>query len=63
MKNIIKLVKKFHQDENGDIVQTGIIIGILAVVAVGALVFIGPKIKTMFTKGGDALDQGSATGY
>ena len=63
MKNVIRMVKQFHQDEKGDIVQTGIIIGILAVVAVGALVFIGPKIKAMFTKGGGALDQGAATGY
>jgi len=63
MKRIIKKIKQFHNDEQGDIVQTGIIIGILAVVAVGALVFIGPKIKTMFTKGGDSLDQGASVGY
>jgi len=63
MKRVIKQVVKFHNDENGDITQTGIIMGILAVVAVGALVFIGPKIKAMFTKGGNALDQGEATGY
>lgn len=53
----------FHKDENGDIMQTGIIMGILAVVAVGALVFLGPKIKAMFDKAGGALDQGNATTY
>lgn len=63
MKNIIKKIKQFHNDEQGDIVQTGIIIGILAVVAVGALVFLQPKIKQMFTKGGDALDQGNSVSY
>ena len=63
MKRLIAKVKKFHKNERGDIVQTGIIIGILAVVAVGAMVFIGPKIKTMFTSGGNALDQGSQQSY
>lgn len=63
MKNIISKIKQFHNDEQGDIVQTGIIIGILAVVAVGALVFLQPKIKQMFTKGGDALDQGNSVSY
>ena len=32
--------------------------GILAVIAVGALVYMGPKIKAMFDKSGSALDQG-----
>lgn len=63
MKTLFKKVKQFHNDENGDIVQTGIILGILSVVAVGALVFMGPKIKAMFTKSGNALDQGNAVGY
>ena len=63
MKRLIAKVIQFHKNERGDIVQTGIIIGILAVVAVGAMVFIGPKIKTMFTKGGGALDQGASQSY
>ena len=63
MRKIITEIKKFHEDEQGDIVQTGIIIGIMAVISVGALVFLGPKIKSMFDKAGGALDQGNATGY
>lgn len=63
MKSVIDKVKQFHNDEKGDIVQTGIILGILSVIAVGALVFMGPKIKAMFTKSGNALDQGSAASY
>lgn len=63
MKNIFRKFMEFHNNERGDIVQTGIILGILAVVAVGALLFLQPKIKAMFNKTGDALDQGNATSY
>lgn len=63
MKNLLKNLLAFHSDENGDIVQTGIIIGILAVMAVGALVFLQPKIKGMFDKAGDALDEAERTTY
>ena len=30
-KNALKELKKFHQDENGDIVQIGVIMGVLTV--------------------------------
>lgn len=63
MQNLIKKAKGFYKDESGDILQTGIIMGILAVIAVGALVFIGPKIKDMFDKSGAALDQGKSVTY
>lgn len=63
MMNLVQLVKKFHNDEEGGIVETGIIIGILAVISLGALVYLNPKIKQMFTKGGDALDQGNSVNY
>ena len=62
MKSILNKIKKFHNDENGDIVQTGIIIGILATIAVGALVILGPKITALFTKGGAALDKAQTEG-
>lgn len=63
MRKIYEDLKRFHENEDGDIVQTGIIIGIFAVIAVGALVFLGPKIKAMFDKAGDALDEGAGVGY
>jgi len=61
MKKALLMLKRFHKDESGDIVQTGIIMAILAALAVGALVFLGPKIKDMFTKTGGELDD--ATNY
>ncbi|MBZ4688078.1 MAG: hypothetical protein JG764_1711 [Clostridiales bacterium] len=58
---MFELIKKFHKDESGDIVQTGIIIALLAVIAVGAITFLGPKIKDLFDKTGDEID--NATNY
>lgn len=63
MKELINKVKDFYLDESGDILQVGIVMGILAVIAVGALVYIGPKIKAMFDKSGSALDQGKNVSY
>lgn len=63
MQELIKKVKGFYKDESGDILQVGIIMGILAVIAVGALVYMGPKIKAMFDKSGSALDQGKGVKY
>lgn len=63
MKNLIEKVKKFNNDESGDIVQTCLIIGILAVIALGGLKFISPKIKQLFDKGGAALDDGNGVTY
>ena len=58
MKGILENLKNFHEDEQGDIVQTGIIIGILAALAIGGLAYLGPKIKKMFEKSGGELDKG-----
>jgi Flp pilus assembly pilin Flp len=63
VQELIKKVKGFYKDESGDILQVGIIMGILAVIAVGALVYMGPKIKAMFDKSGSALDQGKGVNY
>ena len=57
-----KLIE-FHKNEDGDIVQTGIIVGIMATIAVGALIFLGPKIKQMFDKAGSELDKASGVSY
>lgn len=56
-------LKRFHENEQGDIVQTGIIIGIFAVIAVGALIFLQPKIKAMFDKAGAELDTAEGVTY
>lgn len=56
-------VKRFHENEDGDIVQTGIITGIFAVIAVGALWFLGPKVKAMFDRAGESLDEGAGYSY
>jgi Flp pilus assembly pilin Flp len=61
--NTWKSMKNLYHDESGDILQVGIIMGILAVIAVGALVFMGPKIKAMFDKSGAALGEGKGVGY
>ncbi|MBO8160672.1 MAG: hypothetical protein H0Z24_03465 [Thermosipho sp. (in: Bacteria)] len=60
---MLKKIKKFHMDESGDIMQTGIIVGMFATIAVGALYFLGPKIKQMFVKAGNELDNSSNYTY
>lgn len=59
----LKQVKGFYKDESGDILQVGIVMGILAVIAVGALVFLGPKIKSMFSHTGAQLDKAQQVTY
>ena len=54
-------VQAFHKDEKGDVVQTGIIIGLFAAIAVGVLVFLGPRITGMFDSVGDELDRAQDT--
>ncbi len=63
LKNAIEDLKRFHNNEDGDIVQTAIIIGIFAVLAIGALVFLGPKVKAMFDRAGESLDEGAGFTY
>lgn len=63
MKGLLENIKKFHKDEDGDIVQVSIIIGIFAVIAIGALMFLGPKVKAMFDRAGESLDEGAGYSY
>lgn len=63
MQELKEVFMNFHKDEDGDVVQTGIVIGIFATLAVGAYVFLQPKIKAMFDKGGDALDEAESLEY
>lgn len=45
---MLELIKKFHNDENGDIVQTAIVIGVLAVIAAVALFAMRPTLENIF---------------
>lgn len=52
MKNFINAM----QDENGQgMVEYGLIIGLIAVVVVGAIVILGPQIKGLFSGISDTL--------
>ena len=63
MRRLKEGLVDFYRDERGDIVQTAIIVAIMATIAIGGLVFLGPKIKSNFTKTGNELDTGSNFGY
>ncbi|MHB1418663.1 MAG: hypothetical protein ACYCX4_03610 [Bacillota bacterium] len=59
----VKKARAFHKDENGDILQVAIVMGILAVIAVGGLVFLKPKITDMFNKTGGEIDTAKSQNY
>jgi len=63
MKNLIKKLKNFHKDENGDVVQVAIVTSIFAVLAVGGYMFLKPLIEDMFDKAGEELDKANAATY
>lgn len=49
-------VKNFLMDEDGQgMVEYGLIIGLVAIVVIGALTILGPKIGGMFNKASGAL--------
>jgi pilus assembly protein Flp/PilA len=55
--NIMRDVKNFLMDEDGQgMVEYGLIIGLVAIVVIGALTLLGPKIGGLFNKAGDALN-------
>ena len=48
---------KFLKDEEGQgMVEYGLIIGLIAIVVIGALTVLGPQIAGLFEQAGDALD-------
>lgn len=56
-------MKNFFKDESGQgMVEYGLIIALVAIVAIAALKLLGPKINTMFGKANDALDEAGAAG-
>lgn len=56
LRNLIEKAKMFHQDENGDIVQTAIIIGVLALVGIAALTILRQPILNAFRNIRDAIN-------
>lgn len=60
---MLKKLITFHKDERGDLVQTGIIIALFAILAVGAIMYLGPKIKNLFSKTGSEIDKASNYSY
>lgn len=61
MSTLKTKVMAFHKDEQGDIVQTGIVLGILAVLALGAMMFLRAPIERLFTRAGSEID--NAAGF
>lgn len=58
-KTVLKAYCKFKtmmNEERGDIVQTGVIIGILLVIAIAAFTLLRPQIEAAFTKIGNTLE-------
>lgn len=48
---------ELKKDETGQgMVEYGLIIGLIAIVVVGALIFLGPKISALFTNAGNKLN-------
>lgn len=47
---MIKRVKKFHKDESGAaLAEYGILVALIAVVAIGAVSVLGTQVNTAFT--------------
>jgi pilus assembly protein Flp/PilA len=49
-----------RNEEGQGMVEYGLIIGLIAIVVIGALLLLGPKVRELFTRSGEALDD--ATG-
>lgn len=56
---MINKIKNFHQDEQGDIIQTGIVLGIMAVIALGAMMFLRTPIGNLFRRAAGEIDAAS----
>jgi len=57
-----KWFKNMIADEDGQgMVEYGLLVGLIAIVVIGALVFLGPKIAAMFTSAGNQIGTASTT--
>ena len=57
-----KLFGWLKNEESGQgMVEYGLIIALIAIVVIAALVLLGPKIKSIFTNAGSAVDNAQTT--
>lgn len=61
LKRHVNTLKKFHEDESGDIVQTAIIIGVLALIAIAALTILRDPIRNAFNNIKSAVEDAGTT--
>lgn len=55
-------MKDFLRDENGQgMVEYALIIGLIAIVAVVALVLLGPQIRTLFNNANEEISDAATT--
>ncbi len=55
------MLRKWFKDEEGQgMVEYGLIIGLIAIVVIGALALLGPKIKEKFDEINAAIDGASS---
>ena len=47
MKNLLN--RLVREDEGQDLIEYGLLIGIITVVCIGTILLIGPKVSTYFT--------------
>ncbi|MDF2534718.1 MAG: Flp/Fap pilin component [Bacillales bacterium] len=45
-----KFLKVLKDEDGQGMVEYGLLIGLIAIVVIGALILLGPKIKDLFTK-------------
>jgi pilus assembly protein Flp/PilA len=61
-KNMLAQLKRLLFDESGQgMVEYGLILALIAIVVIGALVVLGPKIADIFRSIGDEIDGISGT--
>ncbi|MBQ2848130.1 MAG: Flp family type IVb pilin [Clostridia bacterium] len=57
------MLKKWLHDEEGQgMVEYGLIIGLIAIVVIGALALLGPKIEEIFNEVNEEIDNAGAAG-
>ena len=47
-------------EEGQGMVEYGLIIGLIAIVVISALLILGPKVRDLFTRSGEALEEATA---
>lgn len=63
LKKMVCKIREFHRNDSGDVLQYGILAAVFSVIAVGAYLFLGPKIKNLFDQTGNKLDEANGYSY